>query len=325
MSVKPTVLIVMATYQGERFVQEQLESFAAQDHKAWELLVADDGSKDHTLKRIASIMDKPGLRSHRWSWIRGPGKGAAVNFMAAMLKAQQAIEEGHTSASYVALSDQDDVWLPTKLSAGVQDLRLIDSDQAALWCSSVYFWKDHVIQGPKHRSISPMRALGFDNALVQNMVRGNTVMLNRSALDLLVKTQSDLPIVMHDWWLYLLVSACGGKIIYSDEPSLLYRQHGNNVIGAASSWSERFKRFRFMLQGGFAPWNRIHIERLKDIHRRHPELLQAKARQQLAIFERMLGANNALARFRGLHEGGFYRQTAAENITLWLALGVGKF
>ncbi|MBM3338419.1 MAG: glycosyltransferase [Betaproteobacteria bacterium] len=323
--MKPTVLIVMATYQGERYVQQQLESFAAQEHEAWELIITDDGSSDQTLKLIASVMDKPSLRSHKWSLIRGPGKGAAANFMTALIRAGQAIDQGHSSARYVALSDQDDIWLPTKLSAAVHDLNSLDSHHAALWCSSVFFWNDHNIQTTNQRSLSPARALGFDNALVQNIVRGNTVLLNRSAVDLVVKTQSDLPIVMHDWWLYLLLSGCGGNIIYSDEPSLLYRQHSTNVVGAASSWFERFNRFRFMLQGGFAPWNRMHLERLKEIHRRNPQLIQTRVADQLACFEHMLKANNVVERFNGLRRGGFYRQTIAENITLRLAVALGKF
>ncbi|HAB47927.1 MAG: glycosyltransferase [Betaproteobacteria bacterium] len=325
LEAKPSVLILMATYQGERFVEEQIESFAAQQHQCWALLIADDGSDDRTLERIRAAMAMPALRTHHWSLLKGPRQGAAANFMFLLSEANRRIAAGESDAQYIALADQDDVWLPTKLSSALSDMHQIDRSRAALWCSAVHFWNGQASRHSQSRSLSPGKPLGFGNALVQNMIRGNTLMLNRAALDLLTQTETNLPLVMHDWWCYLLMSACGARIFYSDQPSVLYRQHPGNVIGAASGWSDRAKRLSFMLRGGFANWNRVHLMRLNEVMRRHPSVFGPEAVEQFLIFERMLHAQSAIERLQLLKRGGFYRQTRAENLSLRAALVLGKF
>ena len=321
----PSVLILMATYQGERFMEEQLDSFGAQVHQAWELLIADDGSNDQTCTLIAKTMKKASLCRYPWALIDGPRKGAAANFLYLLSQAHKRIADGRSMASFIALADQDDVWLPSKLSAALTALQAVPDGQAALWCSAVKYWGNNSRKQNNQRSLSPQRPLSFSNALVQNMVRGNTILLNRSALDVLVSTESELPVVMHDWWLYLLMSACGARLLYCDEPTVLSRQHSSNAVGAAASWPDRIKRFRFMLQGGFARWNRCHMTRLNRLARDHPSRLEPQALEKIAQFDCMIHATNSLERLRLLQKGGFYRQTAAENLSLRMALALGRF
>ena len=322
--LKPSVMILMATFDGKRFIAEQLESLAAQDHGDWELLIADDGSSDQTRSRIAEFMQKPSLCRYNWALIDGPRKGAAANFMFLLAQAHQRIAEGRSNAQFIALADQDDVWLPHKLSLALRAMSA-QPQKPTLWCSSVRYWSEQSLQRTTQQSLTPRYPLSFSNALVQNMVRGNTVVINRQALDLIARTANEQSVVMHDWWIYLLMSACGACIIYSDEPTVLYRQHDANVVGAGASWSARLKRFLFMLEGGFMPWNRCHLARLKQLVDCHGSILAPGVAQKILCFEQMLQARSPINRLKWLIQGEFYRQTMAENLSLRLALILGKF
>ena len=142
------------------------------------------------------------------------------------------LHEHSNAAEYVAFADQDDVWLPAKLERATIALSNAGQRRPALYCSSA------TITDERLKPLGTIPAWpcqpAFGNALVENIASGCTIVLNRPAIDLLTHGPPLRHAPYHDWWCYLVVSAFG-SVIYDSKPSLLYRQHRNNVIGATPS------------------------------------------------------------------------------------------
>jgi hypothetical protein len=139
---------------------------------------------------------------------------------------------------FVAFSDQDDIWQPWKLKRAIAHLSSISQSKPAAYCSR----QQLVDQNAQKLRLSPAHKYGpsFANALVENIMTGCTVVLNRDALNLAQK-QNIPDVKFHDWWLYLFISGVGGYVYFDPKPGILYRQHGGNVAGSPVSRVENFK------------------------------------------------------------------------------------
>ena len=222
-------MVLLAACNGAEFLSDQIQSIQRQSISNWTLLVRDDGSEDKTRdvlemfaakdKRIRCIHDACG------------SLGAARNFGELM---RIAWTEG---ADIIFFSDQDDVWLPTKMMEQIEALDkmedsygrdtpiLVYSDLEVVdrWLQPIHhsFMR---YQGLTHEAQSPLRVL-----VTQNFVTGCATVINRSLLKLAVPLPAD--VVMHDWWLALCAAACG-RIGHLPNSTLRYRQHESNQIGA---------------------------------------------------------------------------------------------
>jgi len=218
------ICILMCTFQGEKHLQEQLESIRTQSYQKWQLFVSDDGSTDNTLAILRNF--QASLAPGQMEIFNGPGRGFADNFMSLLLN--PAIE-----GSYYAFSDQDDFWFIEKLSEAVSKLKSLSGgvDKPAVYASARALANDDLkligTEGARHFIPS------FNNALVQNIAGGNTIVLNETMRKILLRV-GYIEVVSHDWWVYLVCTGAGGGFHYDREPHLLYRQHANNVIGSYS-------------------------------------------------------------------------------------------
>ena len=196
-----------------------------------------------------------------WSSSKGPHRGFAANFLS--LLARQEIQ-----SPYFAFCDQDDLWMPDRLELGVRWMRNIAPDTPALFCSRTELVDEH----GERLGMSPefRRRPCFENALVQSLAGGNTMLLNRRARDLLSMTRPTDRIVAHDWWAYIVISGCGGEIAYTAQPTIGYRQHGNNIIGSNASFFDRLRRVRKMLQGTLRAWTNDNLQALSPFRRFSP-------------------------------------------------------
>lgn len=297
------VAILMCTYNGAAFLSEQLESFVSQSFGNWVLYVSDDGSTDGTRTILSDYQKRWG--TDRLHVFDGPRQGFAKNFISLLKRTE-------IQARFYAFSDQDDVWFADKLERSVARLVTFPAEKPALYCSRTQLVDDH-----RHvTGYSPLfsRPPSFQNALVQSLAGANTMVINQVACDVLRQLPARANIVAHDWLAYLLVTGCGGSAFYDPRPTLEYRQHGDNVIGANNSVRDRLKRIRKMLSGRFVAWNDANV----DILRALSPLLTPDNRFILASFERGRKAR-LVARLRALHRAGVYRQTPAGNITLVIA------
>ncbi len=294
------VAILMCTYNGASYLQEQLDSIRAQKYENWHLYVSDDGSQDATL----DILNRFGLEANRIRIFQGPKNGFCQNFLS--LICNDPIE-----ADYYALSDQDDIWHGDKLARAVATLSNISREIPALYCSRTKLVDERNLE----MGLSPLfrRTPGFRNALVQNIAGGNTMVFNHAARKLIRKAGLNINPVVHDWFLYMVISGCGGVVIYDPVPGLRYRQHAANLIGENSGIIAKFNRFGLMLSGRHRQWNTRNIEALSNLH----EKLTPENR---SIYDEFSHFRNASlwGRLVGLYRTGLYRQTFAGNITLWL-------
>lgn len=214
----PRVAVLLSTYNGEAYLEAQLDSLAAQEGVSVEVFVRDDGSRDGTPQILAR-------HAGRWPQLAQPLGGANLGPARSFLDLMARVPEGF---DFYAFCDQDDVWLPHKLDRAARRLQDEAADGPALYCSRVMCVdKDLRPLGPS----LPMGTGRFEQILFANMAIGNTVVMNAAAAALVRSRLPERGAIMHDWWCALVISALG-RIVFDEEPGVLYRQHQANAIGA---------------------------------------------------------------------------------------------
>ena len=246
----PDVTVLLCTYNGGKFLAQQLDSIMQQGGVKLAIHVSDDGSQDQTQRILAAFRERWG---QQLSVVQGPEHGHVDNFFSLIFS--------DIEGDYFAYSDQDDIWDPDKLSRAIKALSPLSDDRPALYCSRSLLIDEY----GDHIGLSPLfsKPPAFANALIQNIGGGNTMVMNRKAKELLCAV-GPVDIVAHDWWTYILVTGSGGSVVYDQRPSLSYRQHQDNLIGSSTAWSDRFKRFFLALQGRNRGWNTKHILALQQ-------------------------------------------------------------
>ena len=220
------VNVLLPIYNGARYLCEQLESIETQTLPVAQITVRDDGSTDGS---DALVREWAKGRSNV-RWLQGPRLGAVNSFFALL-------ESCEDECEYFAFADQDDVWLPDKIERAVASLGGDGTEEPAMYCSRV----EYVDESLRHIGYSRIpKKIDFTNALVENVATGCTVVLNRSARNL-IRKQVPQKTLMHDWWCYLVVSAFG-RVVFDERPGIKYRQHAGNVIGGTSSRVELFRQ-----------------------------------------------------------------------------------
>lgn len=228
------IQVLMSTYNGERYLEKQLESILQQDCADkgiadFSLLIRDDGSEDGTQKLLEkySIM-----MPEKVKWYTGENKGVIGSFFDLLEKSDD--------VDYLAFSDQDDYWLPDKLSAGVN--KIIEKEKKG---------KKPVLYGCRPMLVDenlneinsnikrPIVKTGFGNALIENVITGCTAIMNKELKNVILKQLPEYT-VMHDWWFYLMASYFG-EVLYDEQMYILYRQHGDNVMGSATKHTIELK------------------------------------------------------------------------------------
>lgn len=308
--VSPNVTILMAVYNGAAHLSEQLDSFAAQTHTSWQVLASDDGSSDESPEILNDF-----AKNHPLTYLEGPCSGGTENFMSLVRCTQEYSPRDH----WLAFSDQDDVWLPKKLERGIKALKNVPSDTPALYCSRTWI-TDEALGG---RRLSPPRPkpLGFRNALVQNVVAGNTILLNAAGARLIeAAAQRTKEVVVHDWWVYQIMSGHGAILIHDDEPGLLYRQHDVNQIGANDTFNARMYRLGQLLRGRLRQWNDINLEAISASER----YLNQENQEAFKEF-REIRQQPFASRLYRLWKLRLYRQTLPGTLAMWVAAGLKKF
>jgi glycosyltransferase involved in cell wall biosynthesis len=304
---KPTVHILLATCQGEQFLQEQLDSIAKQTYPDWVLHVSDDGSTDNTCRIIAAFGQAV---SQSVILDVGQCKGSTINFFHLVNNAPI-----NNPLDLYAFCDQDDVWLPEKLERVIlhHKAQNIAPNQAYLYCGRTRVVNEKLL----FEGLSPMpcRPLSFGNALLQNVAGGNTMVLNLALLKIL-RTINPINSVLHDWTTYQVASGCDGLMYFDQTPTILYRQHRTNLIGINNGFSQRYKRLNFMLQGGYKNWAEQTDLAMHDV----ASFLANASIVELNIFQKMRSNRNPLTRIYLAASSKLRRQTLLGNISFLFAV-----
>jgi glycosyltransferase involved in cell wall biosynthesis len=296
--------ILLATYEGARYLEEQLESLLSQTFTSWKLVARDDGSTDDT----PSILQRYATRHPdriRLLPFDGRRLGAMGNF-GALLES--------SGGSHVMFCDQDDVWLPDKIEvtrAAMAELQSRHGTEAPLLVHTDVRVVDETLRPIsesmwRFQHLEPSRLL--PRALLQNFVTGCTTMVNRALLDLALPIPPDAR--MHDWWL-TLVALSFGAVRSLPIATILYRQHGKNERGAS-----RFSPLRSALDLlDRERWRRLSEARWTEVRRleaqaeafleRFRDRLPESAREAVAAFS-VLSRQGGLARRASIVRHGFY-------------------
>ncbi len=223
------IKVLMSTYNGELFLDEQIQSIISQKRIDVTLKIRDDGSNDKTkdiVKKYASHINKIAL-------IEGENVGAANSFFE-LIKVVGECE-------FYAFSDQDDVWDSDKLKVAVSKLENVDGP--AMYCSATRTIDENgnIIKKIDDRN---HKVLSIEELLLSNNAVGCTIVINQKLMKLL-KLYIPNKIIMHDHWVYLVCVSCGGSVVYDKVPHISYRQHSNNVLGDKIKMSKKIKLSSF--------------------------------------------------------------------------------
>jgi len=219
------IAVLLATYNGENYIREQLNSLFSQTFSDWILYIRDDQSTDSTL----SIIYEYQKHSDKIILLENDGEnlGAKDNFLRLL---------SVVDSRYYMFMDEDDVWLPNKIEESFNvmikaedgsnnipvlvhtNLKVVDKDLTVITES---FWDSIHFEPRKFHNSHYLSMMGY--------ITGSTMLFNRKAKD--VAFPVDPNAVMHDWWIGISVYRYGGKVISVKTPLMLYRKHGNNVTG----------------------------------------------------------------------------------------------
>lgn len=223
------IAILLATYNGEKYIAQQIDSILRQTNKDWKLYIHDDGSKDCTV----SILEEYTREYPEQICIvdGAPTGGAKQNFFYLFHQVE---------APYYMCCDQDDVWEPKKIEVTKNEMLRLEKEDRGVPC--LVFTELKVVDNQLNilsESMSEYQgldceSLNLNRAMIQNVVTGCTMMVNRCLRDELDKITDYNDVLMHDWWA-LLVATRFGKASFIKDATILYRQHGNNDVGAQNA------------------------------------------------------------------------------------------
>lgn len=222
---KPLISVVMATYNGERFLREQLDSIINQTYPNIEIIVVDDQSTDGTVAILNSYAAKyPNIKVY----VNEVNLGYVKNFERGLLL---------STADYIAPSDQDDVWLPNKLELLMDKM----GNNAIVYCNSAIINQNGELTGQKLSDLKHLQT--YDNCLqytIGNTAAGHAMILTRQ----LMLDSIPLPtMIPHDYWLGF-VATFNSQLLFIDEPLVLYRQHEANVFGVKTDGVKKVKKVK---------------------------------------------------------------------------------
>lgn len=215
------ICVLMSTYNGQKYLQDQLESIFKQQNVDLSVIVRDDGSTDSTLDILQRY-------SNRLTWHTGENLRPARSFWNLMMTAPD--------ADYYAFADQDDVWEEHKLANACQYLE--KSTKPALYFSQTQL-VDSELKPMVTRDITPKCT--FEESLLENYATGCTFVFNKALMQLARKYNPSY-LTMHDYWIYRLCLVVGGDIYFDPISYVKYRQHNYNVVGLSKGWKTDLQR-----------------------------------------------------------------------------------
>ncbi len=304
------VAVILGYYNGTNYLQEQIRSILDQSHKNLEIYIADDCSQSEVDFAGFRLSPQEAQRIHLG--VRSMNVGFTNNFLNALSSVDKGFE-------YFAFSDQDDVWNNDKISNALSVLAQYPTNKPALYCARTAI-TDANCQADLGSSPNFPKPPSFANALVQNICGGHTMVFNKAAYDLIVKSTKNTDVIFHDWWCYQIVSGAGGCIHYDPNPCLKYRQHSDNLFGYRGNWTALFVRIKSVLKGEFRICNDINLSALS----KNLALITPANQRCLNDFIKARQETNIIKRLILFKRSGIYRQTLLGNLGLLLGIFINK-
>ena len=306
MEIDKKVQILLSTYNGEKYLREQLESFIQQTiFSNITVLIRDDGSNDGTINILQEYEAK-----YNFLVEYGANIGTTRSYL-------WLLEHSNNDCEFFAFSDQDDVWLPDKLAKEVAAMKKMSDEYPRLVATQ----SEIVNERLQHQgfSISTAKGVSFFNAMVQNVCPGHTQLLDRKLRDIVCKTIHPEDILVVDWWVYLIAAGVGNVQILP-EVTVRHRQHGNNAVGYRTSFLRRFiVRLRRLRSKTAAAMTK----QLISFYSCYGQVIRKEYRMEI---ERFLGHLSSLkSRIQYVMSARFYRQSMIDTAGVKILYILGKY
>ena len=221
------VLVLMSTYNGEKYLDEQINSILTQDEVEVYLLIRDDGSKDKTCE----VLENYARQFANIQFVKSNNLGFVKSFSELVRLAQYF----KPSVDYYAFSDQDDVWMSHKLKTACDYLSRMDQNNPLLFSSNSLYVDEHMNELGLFHKNKPYRTK--ENVMIYPTEQGCSMVFNKKAVELY--NLHHPTISWHDRWMCLICNFMG-EMTYCQEPLFYYRLHGNNTLGSEASFLQRF-------------------------------------------------------------------------------------
>ncbi len=231
----PTVAVLLSSFNGEKFIIEQIESILGQKDVNLTLIIRDDSSTDSTTDLLKKYNDHVNVKIEFGSF----RLGAKESFLL-LLK--------HVNVyDFVSFSDQDDIWPSNKLREAIKIIQEnTDNNEPAIYASAVSLCD----QRGNIFSVWSSKPKGhFSEPIFQNSLMGNTIVINKEYLSILKGVPLPENSIMHDWWLYLVATMTNTKVLYDLTPRNKHRQHMANTVGIGDL-KKTFKKSLYELVNG---------------------------------------------------------------------------
>lgn len=305
METDKRVQILLSTYNGERYLREQLDSIVGQTaFQSCSVLIRDDGSSDKTVEILKEYEDNYGFQVYS-------GSNLGVNG-----SYQWLLDHADLSCDYFALSDQDDIWMPDKIERAFAALDGSDDSVPVLFATCSLLTNAQM--EPIGTSLHPKKGVSFYNAMLQNVCPGHTQVFNRRLLSM-ARGQSWEDMIVLDWWNYLLASGAG-TVLFDDALTVKHRQHGDNAIGYGTSFLKLFlPRLKRVLAGEGYKMGR----QLDCFSRLYGSVLRRECKEELDAF--LSNLPSFRRRILYLNKSRVYRQTKLETMIFRVLYLAGKY
>lgn len=248
-----TVQVLLSTYNGDKYLDRQIDSIIKQKGVNISLFVRDDGSSDNT-KKILSEWEEKGMLK----WFDGENLKPAKSFWDLVMKSEK--------ADYYAFSDQDDIWLPNKLINGINKIKEKNTTEPALYYSKLT---------PVDENLEPLEGYpevniedDFCKSMIISYAAGCTMVFNDQLMNL-AKKYKPTQLRMHDHWLYMICAAVQGQIINDKNSYIQYRQHDSNAVGFKVSFGKTISR----LWNDFNENDSVRWKQVKELYESYYEII----------------------------------------------------
>lgn len=297
------VQILMSTYNGEKYLKEQIESILNQENVEISLLIRDDGSTDETLN-ILEHLAKENKNIHYYA---SQNIGVARSFMDLVYKSNE--------ADYYAFADQDDVWKPKKLILAIEKLES-NIETPSLYISALEV-VDEELNTIEIKKVSGNHC--FEGEMAKNFATGCTMVFNKKLCDI-IKMYNPEYLIMHDSWITRVCYAIGGNVVIDRNTYIKYRQHGNNVVGYKD---EGFKKLKKQFKIAFVDKVSMRVNIAKELKSGYEEFFTENTKQvvdMLIDYQKDKKAKKWL-----LHNKNFRTNSWKINAKILISIILGKF
>jgi len=310
--VTKMIYILMATYNGEKFINEQIDSLLNQTYENWKLIIHDDNSKDRTVSIVKEYQSKYNNKIKLLDDNISTG-GAKENFTYLLNK----IDDNY---DYIMFCDQDDIWINNKIEVTLNKMIAAENkykNKPILIHTDLYIYEN--VETSKYKKFMEYQNLnsGFDTInrlIVQNIVTGCTVMINKLSVEKIKKIPKEA--IMHDWWIAIVISSFG-KIVFLDNATILYRQHENNIVGVKQK-NLSFYIKKIVSRNSFE-CNSLQMKKFLNIYK---ESLNKNDKKIIEVFISLQSYSYLKARYL-MWKYKIYKHGFIRNIALFL--GIIKF